>query len=84
MFSDDELKKMGIGKGYKFLSYVITRSGLLRTMARVRQVLDKCFLTYVSLIKWTPFFCERKDTTVPPCLIYPRKLGASVSNNSNY
>ena len=23
MFSDDELKKMGIGKGYKFLSYVI-------------------------------------------------------------
>ena len=29
MFSDDELKKMGIGKGYKFLSYVIVFGGIL-------------------------------------------------------
>jgi hypothetical protein len=35
MFSDDELKKMGIGKGYKFLSYVIIFGGILLVLVFV-------------------------------------------------
>ncbi len=29
MFSDDELKRMGIGKGYQFLSYILVFGGIL-------------------------------------------------------
>jgi hypothetical protein len=35
MFDDEELKKMGIGKGYTFLSYVIIFGGILLVLVFV-------------------------------------------------
>lgn len=35
MFSDDELKKMGIGKGYTFLSYLLIFGGMLLVLVFV-------------------------------------------------
>ena len=43
MFSDDELKKMGIGKGYTFLSYIIIFGAILLVLVFVVAFIHDAF-----------------------------------------